>query len=165
MSLALASCQPRSCKSRRTKLDTVLSADGTTVDDPSSVCDRLGNRLGEPASDIDVSFLSLLDRCDFAGTDSPNGFVGNDNVPGPSAPRFIDGVYPSQKTTHFQADSGISPAIAFNCLSTTSLVLFPSLSSRDSPTQAITPKPASTAALTFSATNLSVSPNMDRRSE
>jgi len=67
--------------SERTKLDTVLSADGTTVNDPSSVCNRLRNSLGEPASDIDVSFLSLLDRCDFASTDSPNGFIGNDDIP------------------------------------------------------------------------------------
>jgi hypothetical protein len=31
---------------KRTKLGTVLSADGTTVNDPSSVGDRLGNSLG-----------------------------------------------------------------------------------------------------------------------
>jgi hypothetical protein len=64
-----------------TELDTVLSANGTTVDDPGSVCDILGNSLGQPSSDIDMSFLSLFDGGDFAGTDSPNRFISNDNVP------------------------------------------------------------------------------------
>ncbi len=67
--------------STRTEFDTVLSADGTTVDDPGSVCDVLGNSLGQPVSDIDMSLLSLFDGCDFAGTDGPDGFVSDDDVP------------------------------------------------------------------------------------
>jgi hypothetical protein len=69
----------------RTKLDTVLSANGTTVDDPGSIGDGLGYSLGEPVSDIDVSLLGLFDRGDLSGTNSPNGFVGDDNVPTLSA--------------------------------------------------------------------------------
>jgi hypothetical protein len=64
-----------------------------------------------------VGLLGLLDGSDLAGTDSPNGFVGNDNIPAELVPDG-NGVL----VTHFQAASGISPAIAFNCLSTTSLV-------------------------------------------
>lgn len=89
MSLALAIRQLLNNTVKRTKLDTVLSADGTTVNDPGSVGDRLGNSLGEPVSDVDMSFLSLFNRCDFASTDSPNGFVSNDDVPIPLANTWI----------------------------------------------------------------------------
>jgi hypothetical protein len=35
----------------------------------------------EPVSDINVSLLGLLDGSDLASSDSPNGLVGNDDVP------------------------------------------------------------------------------------
>lgn len=79
----------------RTELDAVLSADGTTVDDPGGIGDGLRDGLGQPLSDIDVSLLGLLDRGDLAGSDSPNGFVGNDDVPVMSATHIPDLCLPS----------------------------------------------------------------------
>jgi hypothetical protein len=58
-----------------TELGAVLGVDTTTVDDPGGICDFLRYGLGEPLSDIVVSLLGLLNSCDFAGSDSPDGFV------------------------------------------------------------------------------------------
>lgn len=57
------------------QLATVLAIDGTAVNDTGGLGDLGGSAAGEPGADGGVDFLGLGDGGDFAGADSPNGFV------------------------------------------------------------------------------------------
>lgn len=52
-----------------------------TVYDPSFGGYRGRNSLGEEGTDFGLSLLGLCRGGDLAGTDRPDGFVGDDNVP------------------------------------------------------------------------------------
>ena len=64
----------------RTELLAVSSRDGSTVDDPGGVGDRLGDSLGEVGSDVLVRVLGLLRGRDVAGSDRPDRLVGDNDV-------------------------------------------------------------------------------------
>ena len=66
---------------RLTKLLAVASVDRATVDDAGGFRDRGGHGLREERTDIDVRLLGLRGGGDLAGSDSPDGLVGNDDLP------------------------------------------------------------------------------------
>lgn len=59
----------------RTQFATVLAIDGTAVNDTGRVGNLGGSAAREPGADGSVDFLRLGDGGDFAGTNSPDGFV------------------------------------------------------------------------------------------
>ena len=58
-----------------TQLATVLAIDGTAVNDTGRVGNLGGSAAREPGADGSVDFLRLGDGGDFAGANSPDGFV------------------------------------------------------------------------------------------
>ena len=62
------------------RLHAVLGVDGTTVDDTDLLGDVGGDVVSEPLSEGLVDLLSLGGGGDLAGTDGPDGLVGNDDV-------------------------------------------------------------------------------------
>jgi hypothetical protein len=62
------------------ELAAVLLADGATVDDTDVVLSLGVDGLAEPLTDSGVNLLGLLGGSDLAGTDSPDGLVGNDDL-------------------------------------------------------------------------------------
>lgn len=59
----------------RTQLAAVLAIDGTAVNDTGRVGNLGGSAAREPGADGSVDFLRLGDGGDFAGANSPDGFV------------------------------------------------------------------------------------------
>ena len=62
------------------ELVAVLLADTATVDDSGVVRGGLADLLGEVLTNSGVDLLSLLSAGDLAGTNGPDGLVGNDNL-------------------------------------------------------------------------------------
>lgn len=62
------------------ELAAVLLADGTTVDDTDVILSLGADGLAEPLTDSGVNLLSLLGGSDLAGTNSPDGLVGNNDL-------------------------------------------------------------------------------------
>lgn len=62
------------------ELTAVLLANGATVDDTDTSLGLSRDGLTEPLADGSVDLLGLLGGSDLAGTDSPDGLVGDDNL-------------------------------------------------------------------------------------
>jgi hypothetical protein len=62
------------------ELLAVLLADTATVQDAGLVSDLVANLLLQPGTDGGVDLLGLLSGGDLAGTNGPDGLVGNDNL-------------------------------------------------------------------------------------
>ncbi len=59
---------------------SVSISDGTTIDNSGAVRNFGGDFLSEVFSDILVDFFSLFRRSGFAGSDSPDGFISNNDI-------------------------------------------------------------------------------------
>lgn len=64
----------------RNELVGVLLSDGATVDDSGLLGNSRRDLSTEPAADKCVDFLCLSGRSNLAGADSPDRFVGDDNL-------------------------------------------------------------------------------------
>lgn len=62
------------------KLITVLVSDGSSVDNSDGRRSLFGDLSGKEFSDMEMDFLSLLWSGSFSGSDSPNWFIGNNNI-------------------------------------------------------------------------------------
>jgi hypothetical protein len=62
-----------------TEFCTVGSSDAAPVNDASGRCDSGGDGCGKVGADVGVCLLGLCRGGDFAGADSPNGLVGDDD--------------------------------------------------------------------------------------
>lgn len=58
----------------------VLLRDTATVDDSGLLCNLLANLLLQPSSDSCMDLLGLLSGGNLAGTNGPDGLVGDDNL-------------------------------------------------------------------------------------
>lgn len=68
----------------------VLGVDGSTVENAGFVCCLGGDLFLEPLAEVGVDFLGLFGGCDFAGSDGPDGLVGDDDL-GPVFHDLCDG--------------------------------------------------------------------------
>lgn len=62
------------------ELTAVLLANGATVDDTDTSLGLSRDGLTEPLADGSVDLLGLLGGSDLAGTDGPDGLVGDNNL-------------------------------------------------------------------------------------